>query len=271
MPHPLRADDRAEMRDREPAAEHAATPDRSRGIAIDPPGDTPVGARPVGRASEASGHPAGSGRRSNLVEIDLVALAAAGYITPEAQRSQIADEFRVSEASDHQECAGEPDPSRARQLRDGDERPSRTRARALSRSIWRLSIASEVDSTVLLVDADVANPNLDEAYASPPARGLLDLLDERSHRTSPTCCCGPTWTKLSLLPPGLTASTATEMLASTAMAELVRRNVHALPGSHPRLRFAASARHDRSACTGVAHGPDRHGRRSRPDHPRMPS
>src|SRR4030095_6914601 len=36
-----------------------------------------------------------SGRRSKLVEIDLAALAEAGFVTPEAQRSQIADEFRV--------------------------------------------------------------------------------------------------------------------------------------------------------------------------------
>src|SRR5215475_6078449 len=33
--------------------------------------------------------------RSKVVQIDLDALAAAGLVTPEAQRSQIADEFRV--------------------------------------------------------------------------------------------------------------------------------------------------------------------------------
>jgi hypothetical protein len=37
----------------------------------------------------------GAGRRSTVVQIDLSALAAAGFVTPEAQRSQIADEFRV--------------------------------------------------------------------------------------------------------------------------------------------------------------------------------
>ena len=39
-----------------------------------------------------------------------------------------------------------------------------------------MSIASEVDSTVLLIDADVANPNLMKKMHLPPARGLLDLL-----------------------------------------------------------------------------------------------
>ena len=64
-----------------------------------------------------------AGARS--VEIDLAALAAAGYITPEAHRSQIADEFRVIKRpiikNAHGGCGVD---GRARQPRDGDERPS---------------------------------------------------------------------------------------------------------------------------------------------------
>ena len=77
--------------------------------------------------------------------------------------------------------------------------------------------------------------------------------------------------KLSLLPAGTPHRRATEMLASRAMADARRRDVDAVPGPHPRLRLAAAARHDRGARAGVAHGPDRHGRRSRSQRPRRPS
>ena len=42
-----------------------------------------------------------------------------------------------------------------------------------------MSIAMEVDHTVLLVDGDVAHPTLPELLGVPPSPGLLDLLTKR--------------------------------------------------------------------------------------------
>ncbi len=57
----------------------------------------PAAARAVTPASHGHELRAGLqvGPRSKVVQIDLDALAAAGFVTPQAQRSQIADEFRV--------------------------------------------------------------------------------------------------------------------------------------------------------------------------------
>jgi receptor protein-tyrosine kinase len=84
-----------------------------------------------------------------------------------------------------------------------------------------MSIALEVDSHALLVDADVANPSLMHMTHLPPAsKGLLDLLtngDTKLHdvllRTNVE--------KLTLLPAGTAHGRATEMLASETMAGLL--------------------------------------------------
>jgi len=75
---------------------------------------------------------------------------------------------------------------------------------------------------VLLVDADVANPNLMKKMHLPPARGLLDLLTGESPDLSDVLL-RTNVEKLSLLPAGSKHRRATEMLASTAMAELVEQ------------------------------------------------
>ena len=85
-----------------------------------------------------------------------------------------------------------------------------------------LSIASEVDSTVLLVDADVANPNLMKRMHLPEAPGLLDLLTNENADLA-DFLLRTNVEKLSLLPAGSAHRRATEMLASAAMAELVKQ------------------------------------------------
>ncbi len=85
-----------------------------------------------------------------------------------------------------------------------------------------LSIASEVDSTVLLVDADVANPNVLKRMKLPPAKGLLDLLTDNSSDVADVLL-RTNVEKLSVLPAGSAHRRATEMLASTGMADLVNQ------------------------------------------------
>jgi len=166
--------------------------------------------------------PAESGRRSKMVEIDLAALAAAGYITPEAQRSQIADEFRVLKRPIIKNAQGGAGSTveRGNCVMITSALPSEGKSfMALNLA---LSIASEVDSTVLLVDADVANPNLLKRMNLPAAKGLLDLLTDGSSDVADVML-RTNVEKLSLLPAGSAHRRATEMLASTGMAELVEQ------------------------------------------------
>src|SRR5689334_1862947 len=57
--------------------------------------DAVEGARAHDKSEPASAELSGAGGSSRQVSIDLVRLAAAGIVTPNAPRSRVADEFRV--------------------------------------------------------------------------------------------------------------------------------------------------------------------------------
>jgi receptor protein-tyrosine kinase len=78
----------------------------------------------------------------------------------------------------------------------------------------------EPDSTVLIVDADVAKPSIPQLLDLRPERGLLDLLVDDSLELSQVLL----WTnveRLRLLPSGTPHPRATELLASEAMNRLL--------------------------------------------------
>jgi exopolysaccharide/PEP-CTERM locus tyrosine autokinase len=84
-----------------------------------------------------------------------------------------------------------------------------------------ISIALEMDSTVLLVDADVAKPSIPQALGLKAESGLMDvLLDPRIDLAD--VLWKTTIDKLMLLPAGTTHQHATELLASEAMGTLLR-------------------------------------------------
>jgi|SRR5215470_11375990 len=211
-----------------PGAESTPTPERfAQALERAQPADAraPAAARPKGAEPEAPadlpGSVAPADRHSRVVHIDLDALAAAGFVTPQAQRSQIADEFRVMKrpiirnARERTGVRG----GRANLVMVTSAIPSE--GKSFVAMNLAMSIALELDSTALLVDADVANPSLLRLTHLPPAKGLLDLLtsdDTKLHdvllRTNVE--------KLTLLASGTAHGRATEMLASEAMAELVQ-------------------------------------------------
>jgi protein-tyrosine kinase len=165
--------------------------------------------------------PADAGLRSKQVHIDLEALAAAGFVTPQAQRSAIADEFRVIKRPiirNAREYAG-PRVERANLVMVTSAIPSE--GKSFVALNLAMSIALEVDSTVLLVDADVANPSVMKMMHLPPgSKGLLDLLTSADTKL-PDVLLRTNVEKLSLLPSGTAHGRATEMLASETMAALL--------------------------------------------------
>jgi exopolysaccharide/PEP-CTERM locus tyrosine autokinase len=83
-----------------------------------------------------------------------------------------------------------------------------------------MSIATELDTTVMLVDADVARPSVLRVLGLPPGPGLLDLvLDEKLDMSS--VLLKTNIDKLSILPSGTPHERATELLASDAMIHLL--------------------------------------------------
>src|SRR6266700_2612780 len=185
--------------------------------------EVPAAARAVAPASPGHEIRAGAhgGPRSKEVLIDLEALAAAGFVTPQAQRSQIADEFRVIKRpiikNAHER--GGPRAERANLVMVTSAIPSE--GKSFVALNLALSIALEVDSTVLLIDADVANPSIMKVLRLPQrSMGLLDLLTNADVKLSDVLL-RTNVEKLSLLPAGTAHGRATEMLASETMAGLV--------------------------------------------------
>ena len=83
-----------------------------------------------------------------------------------------------------------------------------------------MSIAMEMDITVLLVDADVARPSVLKVLGLPPEPGLMDVL------LDPQLAMGDVILKtnvanLRILPAGRSNKHATELLASRAMSRLL--------------------------------------------------
>jgi exopolysaccharide/PEP-CTERM locus tyrosine autokinase len=211
-----------------PDAEVIPTPERlARALERAQPADARA-APPAPAATTApavhvrrQGAPADAGPRSKQVHIDLEALAAAGFVTPQAQRSQLADEFRVIKRPiirNAREHAG-PRAERANLVMVTSAIPAE--GKSFVALNLAMSIALEVDSTVLLVDADVANPSLMKMTHLPPgSKGLLDLLTSTDTKLSDVLL-RTNVEKLSLLPSGTAHGRATEMLASETMAGLL--------------------------------------------------
>lgn len=164
--------------------------------------------------------PISPSRRSKKVTFDLARLAAQGFVTPDAPRSPIATEFRVIKR-----------PLIANVQGRSGIRPKNANLIMITSALagegksfcalnLAMSIAMELDNTVLLVDADVARPSILPMLELPPSPGLMDILGnpkldpaEMFLRTNVE--------KLSILPAGTPHQRATELLASEAMNRLV--------------------------------------------------
>jgi len=159
-------------------------------------------------------------RRSRLVEIDLQRLTAAGYVTPTAPRSRLADELRVIKRPLIGNAQGRSAaPIQAANLIMVTSALPGEGKTFISVNL-AVSIAMELDTTVLLVDADVARPAVPERLGLSVDKGLLDLLTRKDLEVADVML-RTNIERLSLLPAGTPHSRATELLASDSMVRLV--------------------------------------------------
>lgn len=154
------------------------------------------------------------------VEVDLVRLAASGIVTPNAPRSQIADQFRVIKRPLIANAMGRG----AAPVKNGNLIMIASALPGEGKSFTAInlamSIAMELDNTVLLADADVARPSVLTTLGVAPAKGLLDVLTDGSLDLG-QALLRTNVEKLTLLPSGTPHQRATELLASDAMTSLL--------------------------------------------------
>jgi protein-tyrosine kinase len=198
------------MPDRDVAvAQHAAPPTA-------PAAATDISASPAQPKRSA---PPESVVASRRVELDLAHLAAAGIVTPQAPRTNIADQYRVIKRPLIQNAVGKG----AIPLNHGNLIMVTSALSGEGKSFTALnlamSIAAELDHTVMLVDADVARPSVLRMLGLPPGPGLLDLLEGNAEMSQ--VLLRTNIDKLTVLPSGSPLPRATELLASEAMRQLL--------------------------------------------------
>lgn len=157
-----------------------------------------------------------SNARSQLRNIDLTALKAEGYLTPETPSIELVEELRAVKRPIIEYAAEAPRAGRTNGNLVLVTSAVPGEGKTYTAINLAMSIAMEVDHSVLLIDADVVRPAVMGRLGIQDERGLLDVLADSSldladflFRTNVP--------KLTVLPAGLASAQSAELLASGAM------------------------------------------------------
>jgi protein-tyrosine kinase len=190
----------------------------------DMPEATPPSAAGAARAPAAMPRPPAALQRpqtsSKVVQLDLDALTEAGFVTPKAQRSLTAEQFRVIKRPLLTNAMGKGAAPVTHGNRIMVTSAMAGEGKTFTAINLAMSMAMELDHTVLLVDADVSRPSIMKTLGLPSGPGLLDLLLANETEMS-DALLRTNIDKLTLLPSGTPHQRATELLASDAMSALV--------------------------------------------------
>jgi protein-tyrosine kinase len=188
----------------------------SQGPRADSRGESAPTGAPGVRAGEVRGG------ASRAVEIDLARLSASGYIAPTAPRSRLAEEFRVIKRPLINNILGKS----AAPVRNANRIMVTSAEPGEGKTFVSLnlamSLAMELDTEVLLVDADAQRPALLERLGLAQSTGLLDLLADPDLPLE-SVVFRTNVERLSILPAGRPQQRSTELLASDAMSHLVEK------------------------------------------------
>jgi len=158
---------------------------------------------------------------SSFIEIDMAKLELAGMLTPESGRSRIAEEMRAIKRPLLRNAFDR----RGHQIEHGNLIMVTSAVPGEGKSFnsinLAISIAMELDKTVMLVDADVAKPSIANYLGFNAEKGLVDYLLDKSLKLSDVLL-KTNIPELSILPAGKQHSHATEVLAGDAMYALTQ-------------------------------------------------
>jgi exopolysaccharide/PEP-CTERM locus tyrosine autokinase len=198
----------AEVPERLPAAISSAE------SSLAPPSSvTPADKKPIDHRVQSVG------QTSKHVTLDLDSLSAAGIVTPNSPRSFLADQFRLIKRPLLANVKGQGESGHKHRNLIMVTSSLAGEGKSFSSVNLAMSIAMELDNTVMLVDADVARPSVLRMLGLPPGPGLLDLLEGNTDMQS--VLLKTNIDKLTILPSGTPHPKATELLASDAMRALL--------------------------------------------------
>ena len=159
---------------------------------------------------------------SREVRIDLERLGAMGMVTPDVPRAAIAEEFRLIKRPllRNATVSGPSAIENGSLIMVTSAMPGE--GKSFTAINLAVSMAMELDYTVLLVDADVSRPSVLNRLGLPPERGLMDVLSGEVSDLGDVLL-RTNIEKLSILPAGMPHPRATEMLASESMNRLLEQ------------------------------------------------
>lgn len=161
------------------------------------------------------------GGLSRRLELDLDRLARAGFLTPDAGRSQLAEEMRhikrplmLNASTPGEEFKD------ANLIMVTSSKPSE--GKTYTALNLAMSVAKERDKTVLLVDADVAKPGMTRVLGVSKEKGLVDYLSDDSIELSDVML-KTNVPNMRFIPAGKRHVHSTELLSSQSMIDLVNQ------------------------------------------------
>jgi exopolysaccharide/PEP-CTERM locus tyrosine autokinase len=190
----------------------------------------PVHPNPVAPAAPAIGneHPETPKYTTRRVELDLVRMRELGMVTAAGGRTPLLEDFRIIKRPLLQRAFGERSPTGkpGNLIMVTSSLPGE--GKTYTAINLAMSIAMELDHTVLLVDADVARPSVLRTLGLPNQRGLMDILVDDKLDMADVMLRTNVDT-LSILPAGTSTPRATELLASSTMTNLVNEIANRYP------------------------------------------
>lgn len=196
----------------------ASAPPRAPDAAVQPAlRPTP---KPTGEGPPPGSQAVGDLRKSRRDEIDLEALREQGFILPDSPTTSIAEEFRIIKRQLLMNAMA----SGPNAIKNGNlilvcsSQPNE--GKTFCAINLALSIASERDLTVMLIDADFAKPEILSTLGLEGGKGLLDLIIEPTLDLA-DCLIRTNIENFAVLPAGRQHNLTTELLASERMGEII--------------------------------------------------
>lgn len=165
------------------------------------------------------------GNGVRIVRIDHEALRQSGFLPPEQHERELAHQFRtikrplIRHAFPADTSGFGLTRSTGRSIMVSSALPGE--GKTFTAVNLALSLAMEKDYSVLLVDGDVAKPNISQIFGAGGEPGLLDVLADPD-RLVESAILATDAPRLSLLPAGKQSEVATELLASARMRQVLQ-------------------------------------------------
>lgn len=155
----------------------------------------------------------------NYIQIDLERLSAAGFLTPDTVANGISEEYQQIKRKllDNTIPGKAPNQNNPNLIMVTSSVPSE--GKTFTSVNLAMSLAAEIDHTVLAIDTDIAKRDLTRAFNATGRPGIFDVL------VDPELSLADVMLRTNIpnfvvIPAGLTTDSSTELLASTRMREI---------------------------------------------------